>query len=639
MDLRTSIALAFIDRVRQNVDDCVFSAFLQAFDTTTDTATLAHQIFVLFDANEDLKEAMNAFLPTHQQIPLAIAEQPAPVPAKTAPDEEEAAYIHAMAQETAQLPVFSSPEEEAAYYTAIVEEEEATTAIALQEMQLLFAPPPAPPAKTPEELQAVEAFAADAARECFRLLHRGPRQLWLSSALPNSAALRTAAMVADTSAMDEAWTFNHTVQEVPAAIAPAVVALVRLSQQLEQHRHLTKLARSASGQSALQTIGSFLFHNGHPLRQLSKCFSVANFGTLACRYGPKKLDLRAAIALIRVAVQAIHAQAPPAFRYGVAQEPGGTVDWLRDGGDSWWHYYGPTLHRLLKDKFGPDEPTVATAMLAHIGTYERELKGLQAVEHVAALDRMAAKVDAMTEAETNQFDMLRAVVNSETETLDIDTHMCTQSVLAPVLQEFIHGGHDCEEEVLLVKYPLVYPIGVHVNTSEDLSPVLTIHDTSGNLVPPLQKCSQCAKWSADAITRWCASKYCMGSHLLYNPPGTGYGATCGDSSAPTCAKCWGVQTCFTCNKSGCRCRFDLCSKQGCDHLLCNCTDFGGRKREECGPPPGCARFVPTGEEMDDDGPLFCFECAPEGARRNNTSIFLGFPGGMAQALQLMQQPQ
>lgn len=47
--------------------------------------------------------------------------------------------------------------------------------------------------------------------------------------------------------------------------------------------HPNRLSQDKMLGLPLHTIGSFLLHNGHPLRQLDKAFSVREFGTMTCR--------------------------------------------------------------------------------------------------------------------------------------------------------------------------------------------------------------------------------------------------------------------------------------------------------------------------------------------------------------------
>lgn len=181
-------------------------------------------------------------------------------------------------------------------------------------------------------------------------------------------------------------------------------------------------------------------------------------------------------------------------------------------------------------------------------------------------------------------------------------------VFHSVISEFIHGapeGHpdgpgDC-------RFPLKYhkPTDeqyVHPEAVADLSPVVTIHDIKGNLVPRNAKCTKCSKWGTDVSTRYCNFKYCGKSRF-------------GDPD-PVCDVCWGVEACFTCSKRGCRCRFNACSKQGCTHLMCRCSNFDGWKVGDSGKPPGCARYVrPDGDDdwRGQEPDFFCPECAPAGA--------------------------
>ena len=620
--------MRFLGRVRSTSIYNEFVACLAEFNTQPDVPVhvpaLAQKIEGLRwygKPHADLVRGMNSFLPAHQHIrvsspdsPGALApahEQLAPprgaIKRKAAPKKKAAATRAKVAGWVSNTGVKTkvAPKKKAAGAKKLQPKKKAAGVKAK-------AVPPAP-AKGPKELLAEDMLAAEAARECFRLLHRCRRRRRHSSA--TAAAAAAAAPAAETGGESSgALAFDHTQHgKVAAATAQAIAVLVRLSQQLEQHRHLTKLACSASSQSdgPIQIIGSFLFHNGHPLRQLDKSFSVSIFGRMTCRYGDNRLDLRAAIALVRKAVEAVHRTKPRVIlRYpkGLTRT---AADWLGDGGDSWWWDYGGGLWEQLDNK----QPTQDQQ-----DTFECDLKALQAVEHIAALDRIAANVDAMDEVEANRFDMLRTIVEGETETFGMETfsdgNIRNEPALSSVLRQFIHGGDDYGDgELRLVKYPLIYPAADadHYYHCEDLSPVVTIHDSAtGKVVPQVRKCSKCGKWSSDAIMRHCASRYCD----------LDFCGTEGGDCEPTCGKCWGLETCFTCGKSGCPCRFERCSKPGCEHLMCNCTNFSERNRGRCGSPPGCAKFVPDDEEEEDsdeefddfDAPLFCFECAPAGAR-------------------------
>jgi hypothetical protein len=180
-----------------------------------------------------------------------------------------------------------------------------------------------------------------------------------------------------------------------------------------------------------------------------------------------------------------------------------------------------------------------------------------------------------------------------------------------VIEEFIHGAPEGHPDGPgHCRFPLRYhkPTDeqyVHPEAVADLSPVVTIHNIKGNLVPRDVKCTNCSKWGTDVCTRDCNFKYC--EQPRFGGPD------------PVCDECWGVETCFTCSKRGCRCRFNACSKPGCTHLMCCCSNFNGWKVGDSGRPPGCARYVRPDEGDSDEEDwgqepdFFCPKCAPAGA--------------------------
>ena len=381
--------------------------------------------------------------------------------------------------------------------------------------------------------------------------------------------------------------------------------VTRVSPRLEQSRRFTALARSESG--LLGTIGSYLLHNGFSLRKFPQCCGCGlknlntvsapsgqldkglsltdELGKMTCRYGPDKVDLRAALAQVREAVEAI--DAAPNLEWDFEQDPSASAEY-------WWDTYSSALWDMHK------KPTQEQSI-----KFEKELRAKQKIGRLAALDRMAAKVESMTEAEANRHDFLRVLVKGETEVRPNGSKAdVTVPVLECILGEFFHGadGHrGMFGGPKTIKFPLVYPRQGGGRYEGDLSPVRIMHDgVSGDVLPQTQQCSHCKQWVSHAVPRWCAAKYC----------GNGSGPE------PLCGVCFGLTTCSTCSKVGCPCRFVGCSNKECTNSMCNCQNFGGYKMDDSGQAPGCALFVYDEEDEDShwDAPRFCVDCAPPDAQ-------------------------
>jgi hypothetical protein len=322
---------------------------------------------------------------------------------------------------------------------------------------------------------------------------------------------------------------------------------------------------------------------------LNKRLSVTDFGTMVCRYGPDSLALCEALARVRHAVKAIHATELDFDGFGERCE-------------SWWFRYGPEES---------DEWTEKKRRKFENGT-----RAVQLAVQLAALDRMASKVDAMTESESNRFNILSIMMRDEAE------------ALYAAFPEFFDGSQDDNELFpTAIEFPLIYPgdFGQNVGgtsdgngkewtySTDDLSASLTIHDTEGALVPRLMKCPKCKEWKTDVEVFGCMFKYDWGH---------GKGS---DAATPICASCFGIKSCSTCGKSGCSCRFNECANEGCDHAMCACTHFDGWKYDDSGLAPGCAKYAPSAaNDVDDDMydvPRFCLECAPPGAVKDTGMSF------------------
>lgn len=127
------------------------------------------------------------------------------------------------------------------------------------------------------------------------------------------------------------------------------------------------------------------------------------------------------------------------------------------------------------------------------------------------------------------------------------------------------------------------------------------------------ECIKCHKVKFDISTFECPYKWCEHDHK----------GKCGDC-APT-AKC------ATCGKSGCLCCFVSCSRRGCKHKMCNCSDFHGWKDSDRGGAPGCSYVAPSrnvndeGSGDDDESDMmekdeYCALHKPEGAVKHEVAM-------------------
>ena len=168
------------------------------------------------------------------------------------------------------------------------------------------------------------------------------------------------------------------------------------------------------------------------------------------------------------------------------------------------------------------------------------------------------------------------------------------------------------------------PCNDHPTECLSLLPGANLTCAKGCFSLQIVQCTSCEQWSADMCSTSCNYKYCDNSggndaERSELPPGR------------KCKSCFGGESCDSCGRFGCACRFVACVHEGCDATMCKFVSFDAynAEDEQDGTPiPDCALVDYSSQPNYDDNEsdnddfyhwsafdhAFCKRHAPVGSR-------------------------